>query len=200
MNNWSTAGGWTDERTELLTKLWRDGLSAPQIAKQLGGVTRNAVIGKAHRLGLGGRAEPSAPRARAPEVTRAPHQNNGLNFKNKKSLAGAADHPWRGSAETKAAPEPISEKRISAWAAVAVSPRPWETRGSYECAAPVGGDGADTLSCCNRHGRVSWPYCDGHLALMGPKPAERAAPKSNAAAAERARLRQKERDAQRWVA
>jgi hypothetical protein len=44
--------GWTDERVELLKKLWQDGLSASQIAKQLGGVTRNAVIGKLHQQGL----------------------------------------------------------------------------------------------------------------------------------------------------
>ncbi len=44
-----------------LKKLWQDGLSASQIAKQLGGVTRNAVIGKVHRLGLSGRATPSKP-------------------------------------------------------------------------------------------------------------------------------------------
>ncbi len=53
--------GWTDERVETLKKLWQDGLSASQIAKQLGGVTRNAVIGKVHRLGLSGRAAPSKP-------------------------------------------------------------------------------------------------------------------------------------------
>ena len=53
--------GWTDERVETLKRLWLDGLSASQIAKQLGGVTRNAVIGKVHRLGLSGRATPSKP-------------------------------------------------------------------------------------------------------------------------------------------
>src|SRR6478672_5168326 len=53
--------GWTDERVELLKKLWLEGHSASQIAKQLGGVTRNAVIGKVHRLGLSGRAAPSQP-------------------------------------------------------------------------------------------------------------------------------------------
>ena len=41
---------WTDERVELLKKLWSDGLSASQIAAELGGITRNAVIGKVHRL------------------------------------------------------------------------------------------------------------------------------------------------------
>ena len=62
---------WTDERVELLKKLWADGLSASQIAAELGGITRNAVIGKVHRLGLSGRAKsPSsaAPRPRKPRT------------------------------------------------------------------------------------------------------------------------------------
>ena len=53
--------GWTEDRVSVLKKLWLEGLSASQIAKQLGGVTRNAVIGKVHRLGLSGRATPSKP-------------------------------------------------------------------------------------------------------------------------------------------
>ncbi len=65
---------WTDERVELLKKLWADGLSASQIAGELGGITRNAVIGKVHRLGLSGRAKaPSsaAPRQRKPRAPSA---------------------------------------------------------------------------------------------------------------------------------
>ncbi|MEM8732385.1 MAG: GcrA family cell cycle regulator [Pseudomonadota bacterium] len=46
---------WNDERVELLKKMWSEGQSASQIAKELGGVTRNAVIGKVHRLGLSNR-------------------------------------------------------------------------------------------------------------------------------------------------
>lgn len=46
---------WTDERVDLLKKLWGEGKSASRIAKELGGVTRNAVIGKVHRLGLSNR-------------------------------------------------------------------------------------------------------------------------------------------------
>ena len=49
---------WTDERVARLTKLWAEGLSASQIAADLGDVSRNAVIGKVHRLGLSGRAKP----------------------------------------------------------------------------------------------------------------------------------------------
>ncbi|OCX64526.1 GcrA cell cycle regulator [Thioclava sp. SK-1] len=56
---------WTDERVETLKKMWAEGQSASQIAKELGGVTRNAVIGKVHRLGLSNRtagagSEPAA--------------------------------------------------------------------------------------------------------------------------------------------
>jgi len=49
---------WTDERVETLKKMWTEGQSASQIAKELGGVTRNAVIGKVHRLGLSNRTGP----------------------------------------------------------------------------------------------------------------------------------------------
>ena len=58
--------GWTDERVEMLKKLWADGLSASQIAGRLGDVTRNAVIGKVHRLGLAGRATTSRMRSARP--------------------------------------------------------------------------------------------------------------------------------------
>ncbi|HHB83366.1 MAG TPA: GcrA cell cycle regulator, partial [Devosia sp.] len=51
---------WTDDRVSILKKLWMEGLSASQIAVELGeGVTRNAVIGKVHRLKLSGRAKPA---------------------------------------------------------------------------------------------------------------------------------------------
>lgn len=55
---------WTDERVELLRKLWSEGLSASQIAAQLGSVTRNAVIGKVHRLKLSSRGRATAAPAR----------------------------------------------------------------------------------------------------------------------------------------
>ena len=59
---------WNDDRVELLKKLWADGLSASQIAGRLGGVTRNAVIGKVHRLGLSGRATTSRMKSHRPRV------------------------------------------------------------------------------------------------------------------------------------
>lgn len=71
---------WTDERVETLKRMWAEGQSASQIAKELGGVTRNAVIGKVHRLGLSNRvggkdeeeAAPAAPAAAAPRAEPTP--------------------------------------------------------------------------------------------------------------------------------
>ena len=71
---------WTDERVETLKKMWGEGQSASQIAKELGSVTRNAVIGKVHRLGLSNRAggtpaKPAAKEKAAPSAN--PTQENG---------------------------------------------------------------------------------------------------------------------------
>lgn len=82
---------WTDERVDLLRKDWADGLSASQIAGHLGGCTRNAVIGKAHRLGLAQAAKPRSvspprvcrilppriftPRPKPPEIKLPPDQS-----------------------------------------------------------------------------------------------------------------------------
>jgi GcrA cell cycle regulator len=66
---------WTDDRIEQLKTMWEAGQTASQIADALGGVSRNAVIGKAHRLGLQARpspVKPNEPEAAAPEATPAP--------------------------------------------------------------------------------------------------------------------------------
>ncbi|MCG6110574.1 MAG: GcrA cell cycle regulator [Paracoccus sp.] len=62
---------WTDDRVETLKRMWSEGQSASAIAKELGGVTRNAVIGKVHRLGLSNRND-EAEAAPAPEPAPAP--------------------------------------------------------------------------------------------------------------------------------
>jgi GcrA cell cycle regulator len=63
---------WTDERVELLKRMWAEGQSASQIAKELGGVTRNAVIGKVHRLGLSNRVGDAPAREDEAEAAPAP--------------------------------------------------------------------------------------------------------------------------------
>ncbi len=81
---------WTDERVETLKRMWAEGQSASQIAKELGGVTRNAVIGKVHRLGLSNRV--SGGSGRDEEEVEAP------------AVAPAAPPP---RAEAPRAPEPL---------------------------------------------------------------------------------------------
>jgi GcrA cell cycle regulator len=96
---------WTDERIDTLRQLWENGLTASQIAEQLGGVSRNAVIGKAHRLGLQSRPSPvkaaddSASRPAAPRVTVA-----------ERASRPAAPKP----APTRAAPPPAPRPVVAA--------------------------------------------------------------------------------------
>ena len=74
---------WTDERVELLRKLWLDGLSASTIAREMGGaITRNAVIGKVHRMGLAGRSKTPAElpvRAKPKPMTGMPGAATSIN-------------------------------------------------------------------------------------------------------------------------
>ncbi|MEM9348776.1 MAG: GcrA family cell cycle regulator [Pseudomonadota bacterium] len=81
---------WTEERVELLKKLWGDGQSASQIAKELGGVTRNAVIGKVHRLGLSNRSVAGNPVAKVKPASQPKQEtarNQSETAKNKTSVA-----------------------------------------------------------------------------------------------------------------
>ncbi|MFW2589048.1 GcrA family cell cycle regulator [Sagittula sp. SSi028] len=102
---------WTDERVELLKKMWSEGQSASTIAKELGGVTRNAVIGKVHRLGLSNRA--GATPAAEPKPEPKP--------------AAAKPKPAPKPVEAKpAAPKP--EPAPAAATAVATTPAPTPAR------------------------------------------------------------------------
>lgn len=110
---------WTDERVELLKKRWAEGLSASQIAAELGGVTRNAVIGKVHRLGLSGRAKTAPtsvsrmrpkPSSSAPSRPQAPtsptrqHPQPQQHFATRGNVALAA----QASAAPAARPQPVA--------------------------------------------------------------------------------------------
>ncbi|WP_374574650.1 GcrA family cell cycle regulator [Phenylobacterium sp.] len=153
--------GWTDERVETLKKLWQDGLSASQIAKQLGGVTRNAVIGKVHRLGLSGRAAPSKPARPA--------------FK--------APRPHRPAAAAPSAPRRIAEPRTAQPVATATpTPSPVRyvdetpgsatvlTLGAHMCKWPIGDPASDEFTFCGRRASEG-PYCVEH-ARVAYQPAQ----------------------------
>ena len=94
---------WTEERIERLKKMWADGSTASQIAEELGGVSRNAVIGKAHRLGLEQRPSPvkaGEEKDKKPARPAKPAASAGAAEPSPKPAPGA-----RPAAEAKAAPE-----------------------------------------------------------------------------------------------
>ena len=88
---------WTDERVEITKTLWKEGKSASQIAKYLGGPTRNAVIGKMHRLGLSGRATTSRTKSHTPR--RHPPYTS-------KALAAGAGKKWAARLRAVLKPRP----------------------------------------------------------------------------------------------
>jgi GcrA cell cycle regulator len=153
---------WTDERVELLKKLWQDGLSASQIAGQLGGVTRNAVIGKVHRLGLSGRAKtPSSasPRPRKPRVA------NGYRSRPQ----------FRGNTALMLDYEPEGELDLDPLANVV----PMGPRVSIlelteaTCRWPMGDPGNADFVYCGSQTKTSLPYCPYHARIAYQPLAER---------------------------
>src|SRR3954463_13409729 len=132
--------GWTDERVEPLEKLCLDGLSASQIAKQLGGVTRNAVIGKVHRLGLSGRATPSQPTR---TVFKAPRPARPVS---------AAPPPRRIEASHPVQPRPIVYDETPGSATVL-------TLGAHMCKWPIGDPSSESFTFCGKRTDGDIPYC-----------------------------------------
>jgi GcrA cell cycle regulator len=162
----ATVGGWTDDRVASLKKLWLEGLSASQIAKQLGGVTRNAVIGKVHRLGLSGRATPAAPARTVFKAPRAPRP------------AMAAVHaPRRPEPITAAAPVPsLPAVREEPGSATVL------TLGAHMCKWPIGDPSTDGFTFCGRRTGHDGdgPYCNEH-ARLAYQPAIKKGKRSDAA-------------------
>ena len=104
---------WTDERIDQLRALWDKGLTASQIAEKLGGVSRNAVIGKAHRLGL--KSRPSPVKANDADKKAAPK-------KAAPAAAPAKAHAAAAPARPRPA-EPVAPVRADDDAAEAPAPR-----------------------------------------------------------------------------
>jgi GcrA cell cycle regulator len=100
---------WTDERIDRLKELWSQGKTASHIADELGGVSRNAVIGKAHRLGLQSRPSPVKPNEPAPKAKKA---RDKAEAPAPKAAAQAPAAPWEEDA--KPAPAPARPPRETA--------------------------------------------------------------------------------------
>lgn len=157
---------WTDERVEILKRLWQDGLSASQIAAELGGVTRNAVIGKVHRLGLSGRGQPttSAKRQRRPASPPTPPR--------------ARPPATVGNLALQAEPEVFTPPVVKPSRDVVV---PIARRLSIEmltertCKWPIGDPGHEDFYFCGHDSLEGVPYCQYHagVAYQAPEPRRR---------------------------
>jgi len=161
---------WTDDRVEQLKKLWEGGLSASQIAAELGNVTRNAVIGKVHRLGLSGRAKsPSsaAPRPRKPrpatQMVRMPRPVARGNT--------ALAHNY----EVELEPDPIAIDNV-----IPISQRlSLVELSDATCHWPVGDPASQDFYFCGGKAVTGQPYCAHHarIAYQPVTDRRRAAPK-----------------------
>jgi GcrA cell cycle regulator len=159
--------GWNDERVDLLKKLWSDGLSASQIAGRLGGVTRNAVIGKVHRLGLSGRATTSRmkshrPRARS-QATKRLMKPRFANLGNPalRQLYLGDTEPYVPSAEELVIP--LADRRSI------------QTLTEACCRWPIGDPQQPDFHFCGKKKVVGLPYCEFHArrAFQPPQPRRR---------------------------
>lgn len=177
--------GWTDERVELLKKLWADGLSASQIASQLGSITRNAVIGKVHRLGLSGRtktatvaprnARPKA-RAHAPQASRPSIQPMSFGATALKAEAYAESHPLPATMLAPAIPFPVPSigDRVTILQLTERS-----------CRWPVGDPASSEFRFCGSQSETSQPYCPYHCAIAYQPVADRKRDRDRKAAGSR---------------
>ena len=167
---------WTDERVELLKKLWAEGLSASQIATQLGGVSRNAVIGKVHRLKLSGRGRASAAQPRAKKAPAA------------SPAKSAASRPMRTVAASIGATalavqfdaEPVARQALRPAENVVVPiSRQLGLLQLTErtCKWPNGDPLAEEFSFCGNEAGESGPYCTYHSRLAYQPASERRRPR-----------------------
>ena len=167
----SDAMTWTDERVELLRKLWGEGLSASQIAAELGGITRNAVIGKVHRLGLSGRGKTNAPPPQRP----------------RKAAARPPSHPMTHAAPAERGPltlVPHEAAPVAALPAIEERPReevvvPLSERVTimelreFMCRWPLGDPTTSEFRFCGGRAITGLPYCNHHAQVAYQPAADR---------------------------
>ena len=170
------AGAWTEDRVELLKKLWSDGLSASQIAAELGSVTRNAVIGKVHRLGLSGRAKnpaaASTPRTAAPRKapTRSPsHPMNGSQSgMTRGANALAPQYAAETEVEAEHKPAPSEDVVIPFSERVTIM----DLR-EFMCRWPMGDPTTPEFRFCGGRSQTGMPYCSYHARIAYQPAADR---------------------------
>lgn len=174
---------WTDDRVELLKKLWAEGLSASQIAGQLGGVTRNAVIGKVHRLGLSGRATTSrvkSNRARKKAVRQGSgvprlglFSSSNTALRSLSNPDGPKEEPFRSQYVELVIPE---DERVNL-----------VDLKEGQCRWPIGDPQEQGFHFCGKDKSEGGPYCEYH-AEIAFQPLSRQSARNRALAATQARV------------
>jgi len=158
---------WTEERISELTRLWNDGLSTAEIGKLLG-ISKNAVVGKAHRLRLAARPSPirrMAVRPAAPRVPRAIRQPS--------SAPALPQAAAMSVPVTIAVPPPVAKPVVRPRVEV-----PAAQLSNQRCMWPVGHPGDGDFHFCGDRALIGKPYCAAHCAVAYVK----AKPKAGEAA------------------
>ena len=171
---------WTDERVEVLKKLWIEGKSASFIAKKLGGVTRNAVIGKVHRLGLSNRTSGTLGKSKNKEK---------LPLKDKQEIKKTKDEVNKKIDLAKTLTKPIPRPKLIITAGQPLPPQPSANEISPEalanvkevektakkltvmeltertCKWPVGDPATEDFWFCGLPTQPGKPYCEAHVGV-----------------------------------
>ena len=176
---------WTEERVETLKAMWAEGKSASQIAKELGGVTRNAVIGKVHRLGLSNRNQPAKTTEEAPAAAPAAEPKA---RPAPKEAPPVSDPAPAAEAEPAPAREPVQRKAVVP-AGQPLPPQPSQSEISEEqrknlrdlekrarkltllqltertCKWPIGDPATEEFWFCGHPAQPGKPYCETHVSV-----------------------------------
>ena len=182
---------WSDERVAILKKMWLEGSSASEIAKELGNVTRNAVIGKVNRLGMSNRdtnnlksgsstssATKSVRRGRPPKVNKEekkrgrPHKLKDpgdfpgtLDLKEKSTISSAKEMRLDEN-KTKLASD-LSEETLQNILKVEMESKKISLMELTErtCKWPIGDPATDTFWFCGHESEPGKPYCKTHISI-----------------------------------
>ncbi|UWR21638.1 GcrA family cell cycle regulator [Sulfitobacter sp. S190] len=183
---------WTDDRVEVLKKMWGEGQSASQIAKELGGVTRNAVIGKVHRLGLSNRATAGAAAKPEPKAKAAPKAEAKPKAAAKAAEPASEEKPAKPDLKTEPAISPqanLPARKQIIPAGQPLPPQPSANEISPEalakvneiekkakklglmeltertCKWPVGDPATEDFWFCGLPVQQGKPYCEAHVGV-----------------------------------
>jgi len=180
---------WTDERVETLKKMWGEGQSASQIAKELGGVTRNAVIGKVHRLGLSNRAggtpaaaaaTPAAKPAATAKEKPAPKEPAARPATTAAAPSAPAPVPTQMTPITRKAIIPAGQPLPPQPSANEISPEALASVREVEktakkislmeltektCKWPIGDPATEDFWFCGLGVQAGKPYCEAHVGV-----------------------------------